>query len=321
MQAVMNSDYEIAQFRFLQNLLFVHGAWSYRRLSVLILFSFYKSVSFSLCQVWFGFFSGWSGQPFYDPWTASFFNFLFTGAPILVVTIFNRDYTYEQALKYPPLYRDGQEDRTFNIALFIGYFGEGIMHSLLIFIFSLRTMPEVMTGNMLHLPALSDFWTGSTTTYVENNQAVDLWTVSSTTYAACFYVCTFKLCLLTKTWTFPILALFLLQFGVWFLYMYIYSRMYFISPNMYGLANQLFASLHHWLVIFIICSVTMIPELSLEFIRREFWPSRVELLQYYQEEIEASKEIMRNRRKEHDIEAARKEIEKKKRPVLRPSIV
>merc|ERR1719357_488167 len=114
MQAVMNSDYAIAEFKFLQNLLFVHGAWSYRRVSILILFSFYKSVAFSLCQVWFGLLSGWSGQPYYDPWTASFFNFLFTGMPIIVVSLLNRDYTYKDALQYPPLYRDGQEDRTFN---------------------------------------------------------------------------------------------------------------------------------------------------------------------------------------------------------------
>jgi phospholipid-transporting ATPase len=33
MQAVQASDYAIAQFRFLQQLLFVHGRWNYRRVS------------------------------------------------------------------------------------------------------------------------------------------------------------------------------------------------------------------------------------------------------------------------------------------------
>lgn len=33
MQAVQAADYAIAQFRFLQQLMFVHGRWNYRRVS------------------------------------------------------------------------------------------------------------------------------------------------------------------------------------------------------------------------------------------------------------------------------------------------
>jgi len=270
----MNSDYAIAEFKFLRNLLFVHGAWSYRRVSILILFSFYKSVAFSLCQVWFGLSSGWSGQPYYDPWTASFFNFLFTGLPIIVISLLNRDYTYEEAMQYPPLYRDGQEDRTFNVALFVGYFGEGIMHSFLFFVITNNAIPDIMEGN----------------------QAVDLWIVSTTTYAACFYVCTLKLCILTKTWTYLIVFMFLLQIGAWFAYLYVYCKMYFIAPNMYGIAEKLYTSFHHWVVVFIICCATMIPELSLEFVRKEYWPSRVELLKYYKESAKNLEEIRKSRR-------------------------
>ncbi|OON18542.1 phospholipid-translocating P-type ATPase, flippase, partial [Opisthorchis viverrini] len=41
-QAACASDYAIAQFRFLNKLLLVHGAWNYNRLTKLILYSFYK---------------------------------------------------------------------------------------------------------------------------------------------------------------------------------------------------------------------------------------------------------------------------------------
>ena len=41
-QAVMSSDYAIAQFRFLQRLVLVHGRWSYRRLAETIANFFYK---------------------------------------------------------------------------------------------------------------------------------------------------------------------------------------------------------------------------------------------------------------------------------------
>lgn len=42
MQAVMASDYAIAQFRFLARLMLVHGRWSYRRIALIIIYSFYK---------------------------------------------------------------------------------------------------------------------------------------------------------------------------------------------------------------------------------------------------------------------------------------
>ena len=42
MQAVMSSDFAIAQFRYLENLLLVHGRWSYRRLAETVANFFYK---------------------------------------------------------------------------------------------------------------------------------------------------------------------------------------------------------------------------------------------------------------------------------------
>lgn len=42
------------QFRYLNKLLFVHGAWSYQRLAKLILYSFYKNVCLYVIEVSFG---------------------------------------------------------------------------------------------------------------------------------------------------------------------------------------------------------------------------------------------------------------------------
>lgn len=44
LQAVMASDFAIAQFRHLGRLLLVHGHWCYTRLSNMILYFFYKNV-------------------------------------------------------------------------------------------------------------------------------------------------------------------------------------------------------------------------------------------------------------------------------------
>jgi len=62
MQAVLASDYSIAQFRFLERLLLVHGRWSYYRMCKFLRYFFYKNFAFTLCHFWFAFFCGFSAQ-------------------------------------------------------------------------------------------------------------------------------------------------------------------------------------------------------------------------------------------------------------------
>ena len=50
MQAVNWCDYAIAQFRFLERLLLVHGRWNDIRISKLVLYMFYTNITFVLAQ-------------------------------------------------------------------------------------------------------------------------------------------------------------------------------------------------------------------------------------------------------------------------------
>lgn len=52
LQAARSADVSIAQFRFLRKLLLVHGAWSYQRISKVILYSFYKNIALYMTQFW-----------------------------------------------------------------------------------------------------------------------------------------------------------------------------------------------------------------------------------------------------------------------------
>jgi phospholipid-transporting ATPase len=52
LQAARSADVSIAQFRYLRKLLLVHGAWSYQRISKVILYSFYKNVAMFMTQFW-----------------------------------------------------------------------------------------------------------------------------------------------------------------------------------------------------------------------------------------------------------------------------
>lgn len=62
MQAVLASDYSIAQFRYLERLLLVHGRWSYYRMSKFLRYFFYKNFAFTLVHFWFSFYCAYSAQ-------------------------------------------------------------------------------------------------------------------------------------------------------------------------------------------------------------------------------------------------------------------
>jgi len=134
LQAARSADFAIAQFRFLQRLLLVHGAWSLRRLAKLILYCFYKNIALYMVQFWFAWANGFSGQIAYEEWTISLYNVLFTALAPLTIGIFDRFLAPESLLLYPELYSDGQQGCVFNARLFWVWTLEAIGHSLIIFL-------------------------------------------------------------------------------------------------------------------------------------------------------------------------------------------
>ena len=91
LQAVMASDYAIAQFRYLERLLLVHGRYSNNRIAMTVAYSFYKSMAFALTQYIFAYMSGFSGQSLYSSWFITFFNLFHTSTPILAYAVFEQD--------------------------------------------------------------------------------------------------------------------------------------------------------------------------------------------------------------------------------------
>lgn len=86
-QAVNNSDYAIGQFRFLRELLLVHGRWNYRRTSRVVIYIFYKNALLVLPQFFFGMFSMYSGQNFYFDGFYQLYNVIYTAFPIIALGV------------------------------------------------------------------------------------------------------------------------------------------------------------------------------------------------------------------------------------------
>ncbi|KAF7298099.1 P-type phospholipid transporter [Mycena chlorophos] len=136
LQAARSADVAISQFRFLKKLLLVHGAWSYQRLSKLILYSFYKNITLYMTQFWFAFFNNFSGQIAYESWTLSMYNVVFSLLPPLVIGIFDQFVSARILDRYPQLYMLGQKNVFFTTRAFWMWIGNALYHSVVLFGFS-----------------------------------------------------------------------------------------------------------------------------------------------------------------------------------------
>ena len=107
-QAANSSDFSFAKFKFLRRLLLLHGRWNYRRLSKVILYSFYKNVVLSMTMFYYTFSNAYSGTSMYEDYTYSLFNVCFCGLPIIAIGALDRDLSVETIKKNPLLYREGR---------------------------------------------------------------------------------------------------------------------------------------------------------------------------------------------------------------------
>ncbi|KAM4554253.1 phospholipid-transporting ATPase ID [Fundulus diaphanus] len=133
MQAVLASDYSFAQFRYLQRLLLVHGRWSYFRMCHFLAYFFYKNFAFTLVHFWYGFFCGFSAQTVYDQWFITLFNIVYTSLPVLAMGLFDQDVNEQNSLRYPSLYKPGQQNLLFNKRQFFLCTLQGMVTSFLLF--------------------------------------------------------------------------------------------------------------------------------------------------------------------------------------------
>ncbi|XP_022721549.1 probable phospholipid-transporting ATPase 4 [Durio zibethinus] len=133
MQAVMASDFSVAQFRFLERLLVVHGHWCYKRIAQMVCYFFYKNIAFGLTLFYFEAFTGFSGQSVYDDWYMLLFNVVLTSLPVISLGVFEQDVSSEVCLQFPALYQQGPRNLFFDWYRILGWMGNGLYSSLIIF--------------------------------------------------------------------------------------------------------------------------------------------------------------------------------------------
>lgn len=189
-QAANSADFAIEQFRFLQELLFVHGRWNYRRASKFILVTFWRNAVQVILMYYYTPMSGYSGTTLFEDNLRITFNFLCT-IPIIAAGLFDRDISREESLNNPELYHADQ--------------GGGFELTPLVM---LQTMGSAFVHSNIIMAAVFYVYPA-----FEMSQSGDYWTIGCFTYTLLVHAVMTRVAFLTSTWNiWSIVALFLSYF-------------------------------------------------------------------------------------------------------------
>ncbi|KAK8265734.1 hypothetical protein V6Z12_D12G197600 [Gossypium hirsutum] len=142
MQAVMSSDVAIAQFRYLERLLLVHGHWCYRRISSMICYFFYKNIAFGFTIFLYEAYTSFSAQPAYNDWYLTLFNVFFSSLPVIAMGVFDQDVSARFCLKFPLLYQEGVQNVLFSWRRIVSWMFNGFYSAIIIFFFCSRALEQ-----------------------------------------------------------------------------------------------------------------------------------------------------------------------------------
>ncbi|KAL8217348.1 hypothetical protein R6Q57_020721 [Mikania cordata] len=271
MQAVMASDFAIAQFRFLERLLVVHGHWCYKRIAQMICYFFYKNIAFGLTLFYFEAFTGFSGQSVYDDWYMLLFNVVLTSLPVISLGVFEQDVSSEICLQFPALYQQGPRNLFFDWYRIFGWMGNGLYCSLIVFFLNIIIFYEQA--------------------FRLNGQTADMAMVGTVMFTCVIYSvnCQIALTMSHFTW----IQHFLIGFSIitWHIFLILYGM---LSPSLSGNVYKIFLEALspapiYWLSILLVAVACNLPYLAHISFQRSFNPMDHHVIQeikYYKKDVE-----------------------------------
>ncbi|XP_059618975.1 phospholipid-transporting ATPase IF isoform X2 [Phlebotomus argentipes] len=133
-QAARCADYAFANFSMVRRMLLVHGHYFSQRLSLLVLYFFYKNLVFMMIQLYFQTNSMFSSQSVYDSLFLTLYNVVYTALPILVISITEKVYPMDKLMNEPPLYKNNVRNKRLQWKYFCGWILLAVYHSSIIYV-------------------------------------------------------------------------------------------------------------------------------------------------------------------------------------------
>ncbi|GJZ62573.1 probable phospholipid-transporting ATPase 4 [Tanacetum coccineum] len=258
MQAVMASDFAIAQFRFLERLL-------------VICYFFYKNIAFGLTLFYFEAFTGFSGQSVYDDWYMLIFNVFLTSMPVISLGVFEQDVSSEICLQFPALYQQGPRNLFFDWYRILGWMGNGLYCSLIVFFLNIIIFYDQA--------------------FRSDGQTADMAVVGTSMFTCIIYAVTCQIALTMSHFTWMQHIFIGASIVIWYIILVIYGM---LPPSRSGDVHKLFLEALapapiYWLSILLVTVACNLPYLAHISFQRSFNPMDHHVIQeikYYKKDVE-----------------------------------
>ncbi|KAJ1902401.1 aminophospholipid translocase [Kickxella alabastrina] len=264
LQAARSADFAIAQFRYLRKLLLVHGAWSYHRLSKMILFSFYKNITLYITQFWFALFNVFSGQTVYESWSITFYTVFFTMMPPFAIGVFDQFLNARSLDRYPEMYKMGQSGVFFNVRAFWGSAINAFYHSVILFFLGTMILFDDTEGD---------------------GMVGGQWVYGVIIYTSVLTTVLLKAALITNMWTkWTVVAIpgsLLLWFGFLPIYAVIAPK-FRTSTEYEGIILHIYANPRFWLTVILLSVLCMVRDYGYKYLKRMYFTKAYHIVQEIQ---------------------------------------
>ncbi|WOH15411.1 hypothetical protein DCAR_0934949 [Daucus carota subsp. sativus] len=266
MQAVMASDIAIAQFRFLERLLLVHGHWCYRRISSMICYFFYKNLTFGFTVFLYEAYTSFSGTPAYNDWYLSLYNVLFTSLPVITLGVFDQDVSARYCLKFPSLYQEGVQNLLFTWRRIIGWMLNGICSGIIIFFLCASALEPQAYNN--------DGKTAGRDVLGPIMYTCIVWVVNCQMALSISY---FTLFHHIAIWG---------EIGLWYVFLLVYGNMSstFTTTGYKIFVETLAPYPFYWLITLCVVIASLVPYISYKSIQMNFFPTYHGMIQWIRHE-------------------------------------
>ncbi|KAH0700719.1 hypothetical protein KY290_038030 [Solanum tuberosum] len=250
----MSSDYAIAQFRFLERLLLVHGHWCYRRISMMLCYFFYKNIAFGLTLFWFEGFASFSGRPAYNDWYMSLYNVFFTSLPVIALGVFDQDVSAHLCLEFPKLYEEGTKNILFSWRRILGWMLNGVICSMIIFFGT--------TNSLVHQ------------VFRKDGQPVDYGVLGVMMYTCVVWTVNCQMAISINYFTWIQHFFIWGSIAIWYVFLVVYGSLSpIISTTAYKILVEACApSPFYWLVTLVVVVATLLPYVTHRAFQTEFHP-------------------------------------------------
>ncbi|TVY82511.1 putative phospholipid-transporting ATPase [Lachnellula suecica] len=274
LQAARISDYSIAQFRFLQKLLFVYGRWNYVRTGKYIISTFWKELMFYLIQALYQKWNGYTGTSLFESTSLTVFNTLFTSLAVIILGIFEQDLNASTLLAVPELYTQGQLNRGFNLKKYFAWMFLAACESSIIYF------------------AMWGLFGGALFTFDDNLLSMGQLCFS----AAIIFINTKMLILEMHNKTYVTAVAWTVTVGGWFMWNILLSVISktkgdknFLYPVAGSFLHRYGTNLLWWLVLFLTLAALVVLELGVSSVRKSFWPTDTDVFQELQKDASIRK--------------------------------